>query len=196
MRLRTSHTLIRLTLASALTAAGVLSAPATPLAQSIAQQETMMSVRQALEQAAVLRRVRFSFVRRGSRHSDASRLHISWRPGDSDAASAVKRVSGVDEVTNAIEVLPTSQNDDRIRWATFYPDLHGRLSVSLFSGGFVGAWGALVILTWFRGCSHMGTPPDPHHREARAHDAGRCRGQRVYKQLTGLRQREVAECSR
>jgi hypothetical protein len=28
--------------------------------------------------------------------------------------------SGVDEVANKIEVLPASQNDDRIRWATFY----------------------------------------------------------------------------
>jgi hypothetical protein len=37
-----------------------------------------------------------------------------------DAESAVKRASGVDEVANKIEVLPTSQTDDRIRWATFY----------------------------------------------------------------------------
>ena len=33
---------------------------------------------------------------------------------------AVKRASGVDEVANKIEVLPTSPNDDRIRWATYY----------------------------------------------------------------------------
>jgi hyperosmotically inducible periplasmic protein len=37
-----------------------------------------------------------------------------------DAEKAVKRASGVDEVANKIEVLPASQNDDRIRWATFY----------------------------------------------------------------------------
>jgi hyperosmotically inducible periplasmic protein len=37
-----------------------------------------------------------------------------------DAEMAVKRASGVVEVANKIEVLPTSQNDDRIRWATFY----------------------------------------------------------------------------
>src|ERR1700752_4598778 len=34
-----------------------------------------------------------------------------------DAEMAAKRASGVDEVANKIEVLPTSQNDDRIRWA-------------------------------------------------------------------------------
>ena len=33
---------------------------------------------------------------------------------------AVKRASGVVEVANEIEVLPASQNDGRIRWATFY----------------------------------------------------------------------------
>jgi osmotically-inducible protein OsmY len=37
-----------------------------------------------------------------------------------DAEMAAKRASGVDEVANNIEVLPASQNDDRIRWATFY----------------------------------------------------------------------------
>lgn len=37
-----------------------------------------------------------------------------------DAEAAAKRASGVDEVGNKIEVLPTSQNDDRIRWDTFY----------------------------------------------------------------------------
>jgi osmotically-inducible protein OsmY len=36
------------------------------------------------------------------------------------AEMATKRASGVDEVADKIEVLPTSQNDDRIRWATFY----------------------------------------------------------------------------
>ena len=38
----------------------------------------------------------------------------------SDVANAVKRVAGVDELGNKIEVLPASQNDDRIRWSTFY----------------------------------------------------------------------------
>jgi osmotically-inducible protein OsmY len=37
-----------------------------------------------------------------------------------DADMAAKRASGVNEVANTIEVLPASQNDDRIRWATFY----------------------------------------------------------------------------
>jgi ActR/RegA family two-component response regulator len=37
-----------------------------------------------------------------------------------DAEMAAKRANGVVEVGNKIEVLPTSQNDHRIRWATYY----------------------------------------------------------------------------
>jgi osmotically-inducible protein OsmY len=36
------------------------------------------------------------------------------------AETAAKRTSGVDEVANRLEVLPSSPEDDRIRWATFY----------------------------------------------------------------------------
>lgn len=38
---------------------------------------------------------------------------------------------GVVEVGNTIEVLPTSQNDDRIRWATYYRIYTGRLRVAV-----------------------------------------------------------------
>ena len=37
-----------------------------------------------------------------------------------DAEKAVRRVRGVDEVANKIELLPASLNDDRIRRATFF----------------------------------------------------------------------------
>lgn len=37
-----------------------------------------------------------------------------------DAESALKRVGGVDEIANKIVELPVSQNDDDIRWRTFY----------------------------------------------------------------------------
>ena len=37
-----------------------------------------------------------------------------------DAARAVKRASGVDQVVDKIEELPVSPNDDDIRWATYY----------------------------------------------------------------------------
>jgi hyperosmotically inducible protein len=37
-----------------------------------------------------------------------------------DAERAVKRASGVDVVNNKIEELPASQNDDELRWKTYY----------------------------------------------------------------------------
>jgi hypothetical protein len=37
-----------------------------------------------------------------------------------DAVRAAKRASGVDQVVDKIEELPVSQNDDDIRWATYY----------------------------------------------------------------------------
>jgi osmotically-inducible protein OsmY len=52
----------------------------------------------------------------------------------SHAANAVKRVSGVDEVDNRIELLPASPNDDRIRWATFYR-IYADASLSRYSPG-------------------------------------------------------------
>jgi hyperosmotically inducible periplasmic protein len=52
----------------------------------------------------------------------------------SDAENAVKRVSGVDEVANQIEVLPVSANDDRIRSATFYK-IYSDSFLSRYSSG-------------------------------------------------------------
>ena len=37
----------------------------------------------------------------------------------SDAANAVKRLPGVNDVSDMVEILPASQTDDRIRWITF-----------------------------------------------------------------------------
>jgi len=37
-----------------------------------------------------------------------------------DATRAAKRASGVDQVIDKVEALPTSQNDDELRWKTYY----------------------------------------------------------------------------
>jgi hyperosmotically inducible periplasmic protein len=158
MRLRASHTLTGLTLASALTAAGVLSVPATPLAQSIAKQETMMSVRQALERLPYYGV--FDFLSFDVERGTLTLQGYTYR-GDlkNDAASAVKRVSGVDEVANGIEVLPTSQNDDRIRWATFYRIYTDDFLSRYSPGGSLGAWRALVDSARFPGMQPYGNYP-------------------------------------
>ena len=88
-------------------------------AQSVAPGETVRSVQRMLERLpyyGVFDYIVFR-VDRGTvylaGYSFEGRLKA-------DAEMAAKRASGVDEVANKIEVLPTSQNDDRIRWATFY----------------------------------------------------------------------------
>jgi osmotically-inducible protein OsmY len=91
----------------------------TATAQSVSAGETVRSVQRMLERLpyyGVFDYIVFR-VDRGTvylaGYSFEGRLKA-------DAETATKRASGVDEVANKIEVLPTSQNDDRIRWATFY----------------------------------------------------------------------------
>jgi hyperosmotically inducible protein len=50
----------------------------------------------------------------------------------SDAGSAVKRIEGVENVDNQIQVLPTSPSDDRIRRAT-YRAIYGNQVLSQYS---------------------------------------------------------------
>jgi osmotically-inducible protein OsmY len=51
-----------------------------------------------------------------------------------DVLSAVKRVPRVDEVVDRIEELPVSQNDDTIRWRTFYR-IYGDSVLSRYAPG-------------------------------------------------------------
>src|SRR6267143_4852580 len=87
--------------------------------QSVSSEETARSVQRMLERLpyyGVFDYIVFR-VDRGTvylaGYSFEGRLKM-------DAATATKRAGGVDEVANKIEVLPASQNDDRIRWDTFY----------------------------------------------------------------------------
>jgi len=96
-----------------------LSGPAAGGLQSVSSEETARSVRRMLERLpyyGVFDYIVFR-VDRGTvylaGYSFEGRLKA-------DAEMAAKRATGVDEVGNKIEALPASQNDDRIRWATFY----------------------------------------------------------------------------
>jgi len=98
---------------------GTIGGPTSATAQSISSEDTVRSVRRMLERLpyyGVFDYIVFR-VDRGTvylaGYSFEGRLKA-------DAEMAAKRASGVDEVANKIEVLPASQNDDRIRWATFY----------------------------------------------------------------------------
>jgi osmotically-inducible protein OsmY len=88
-------------------------------AQSVASKETVLSVRRMLERLPYYGV--FDYIAFGVDRGTVTLVGYSYQGNlKADAEMAAKRASGVDEVANKIEVLPASQNDDRIRWATFY----------------------------------------------------------------------------
>ena len=88
-------------------------------AQSVTSEETVRSVRRMLERLPYYGVVDFIVFRvdRGTVYLAGYSYQGNLK---AEAEMATKRASGVNEVANKIEVLPASQNDDRIRWATFY----------------------------------------------------------------------------
>jgi hyperosmotically inducible protein len=107
-------------------------------AQSIGAQETTYSVRRALERLpyyGVFDYLAFG-IDRGTVTLTGYAYSGSLRSAAEDAA---KRSSGVDEVANRLEVLPASQEDDRIRWATFYRIYTDAFLSRYASGGDIGA---------------------------------------------------------
>jgi hypothetical protein len=97
-------------------AAGSMMAPA---AQTIAEGERVMRVRRALERLPYYGV--FDFIAFRVEKGTVTLFGVAYQGNIRNAAEqAVRRVAGVDEVANKIENLPASQNDDRIRWATFF----------------------------------------------------------------------------
>lgn len=102
-----------------LTMLGPLAGSTPVSAQTVTPEETVRSVRRMLERLPYYGVFDYIVFR-----VDRGTVYLagySFQPTlKADAEMAAKRASGVTEVSNTIEVLPTSQNDDRIRWATFY----------------------------------------------------------------------------
>jgi len=96
-----------------------ISRAATASAQSYSAEDTTRSVRRMLERLPYYGV--FDYIAFGVDRGTVTLVGYSYQGSlKKDAETATKRASGVDEVSNKIEVLPASQNDDRIRWATFY----------------------------------------------------------------------------
>lgn len=88
-------------------------------AQTVAAKETTLRVQRALERLPYYGV--FDFLAFAVDRGTVTLMGFAYRDNlKTDAGAAVKRGPGVDEVANKIEVLPASQDDDRIRWATFY----------------------------------------------------------------------------
>jgi hyperosmotically inducible protein len=89
------------------------------LAQSVTPDETVRSVQRTLERLPYYGVFDYLVFR-----VNGGTVYLAGYSFEgtlkSDAEMATKRATGVVEVGNQIEVLPASQNDDRIRWATYY----------------------------------------------------------------------------
>ena len=113
---RPATALLTLMTAVAILASSML----TPAQQTtVAEGERVLQVRRALERLPYYGV--FDFIAYSVEKGTVTLFGFAYR-GDLRGAAeqAVKRVAGIDEVQNKIELLPASQNDDRIRWATFY----------------------------------------------------------------------------
>lgn len=99
---------------------GVVTAAQTPSRQtSVTAKETTLRVRLALERLPYYGV--FDFLAFSVDRGTVTVMGYAYRASlKAEVEQAVKRISGVDEVANKIEILPVSQNDDRIRWGAFY----------------------------------------------------------------------------
>jgi hyperosmotically inducible periplasmic protein len=113
-------------------------AAAAPGAQTVAEKERAFNIERSLQRLPYYGV--FDFLAFGVEKGVVTLQGYAYQGNlKSDAARAVKRLSGVDEVANQITVLPASPNDDRIRWATFY-NIYTNDFLSRYSPG--GAMGA------------------------------------------------------
>jgi BON domain len=135
-----------------------LVASASPFAQAIPRRQTTMSIQEELEGLSTYGV--FDFLAFGVDRGTVTLTGYSYSGGlKSNAAKVVKRISGVDEVSNKIEQLPASTFDDQIRWATFYR-IYGDDSLSRYApGGFSAVYDAVSLSRRFPGLQPFGVYP-------------------------------------
>ena len=149
---------VRNVIAAVLVATVTVLSAATPPAQSVATKETALMVQRALLRLPYYGV--FDFLVFGVNRGVVSIGGFAYRPNlKSDAISAIRRVAGVDEVANKIEVLPASQRDDRIRWATFYNIYTDDFLSRYAPGGAMSARYEALSFARFPGMQPFGTYP-------------------------------------
>ena len=135
----------------------IVSAP-TPRAQSVATKETASRVQRALSRLPYYGV--FDFLVFGVNRGVVTVGGFAYRTNlKSDASAAIKRLASVDEIANKIEVLPASQNDDRIRWATFYNIYTDDFLSRYAPGGALNARYEALSFARFSGMQPFGTYP-------------------------------------
>ena len=144
--------------AAALALAVFMGAAAGPAAQSVAEKQTAFEIERALLRLPYYGV--FDFLAFGVTKGVVTLQGFAYQGNlKEDAARAVKRVSGVDEVANKVELLPASRNDDRIRWATFYNIYTDDFLSRYAPGGAMGARYEARSFTRFPGMQPFGTYP-------------------------------------
>jgi hyperosmotically inducible protein len=117
---------------------GVMLMTSGTAAETVTAQETTRSLRRTLERLPYYGV--FDYMTFGIDRGVVTLNGYAYNGNLRDAAEmAAKRTSGVDEVANRLEVLPASQEDDRIRWATFYRIYTDAFLSRYASGGDIGA---------------------------------------------------------
>ena len=146
------------TLLFSLALLGTIGWAASAGAQSVTPEETVRSVRRMLERLPYYGVFDYIVFR-----MDAGTVYLAGYSFEgklkADAEMAAKRASGVVEVANKIEVLPTSPNDDRIRWATFYRIYTDDFLSRYAPGGVYGVWQELRDERHFPGMQPVGRYP-------------------------------------
>jgi hypothetical protein len=144
-------------LAALVISVGSVTLPAAQSA-SVSAGETTLRIRRALERLPYYGV--FDFLAYTSERGTVTLLGYAYQGNlKNSAASAVKRVAGVDEVANKIEELPASLNDDRIRWATFYAIYTDDFLSRYAPGGAMAARYDILQFRRFPGMQPFGTYP-------------------------------------
>lgn len=158
MRNCASRRMARSALVALIAMASTFIGATTPRAQSVAVKQTTLNIQRALQRLSDYGV--FDFLAFGIDRGTVTLLGYGYSGNlKSDADRAVKRVSGVDEVANQIEILPASQNDDRIRWATFSNIYTDDFLSRYAPGGAMSAHNAVREAARFPGTQPFGTYP-------------------------------------
>ena len=145
-------------ISAAVLAAIMFGAAAFPAAQETTTGETNLRVWRALERLPYYGV--FDFLAYRIDKGTVTLAGYAYRGNlKTDAYTAVKRIGGVDEVADQVQLLPASQNDDRIRWATFYNIYTDDFLSRYAPGGAMAARYELLQVARFPGMQPFGNYP-------------------------------------